>query len=70
MVQPLNSPGLTQKHLPVILSQEALGQHSVMVVDNLTSLINYSVLWEGEVVGVILVLHRILGVRISRLALE
>jgi hypothetical protein len=44
MVQPLNSPGLTQKHLPVILSQGALGQHSVVVADNLTSLINSSVL--------------------------
>jgi hypothetical protein len=43
MVQPLNSLGLTQKHLAAILSQEALGQHSV-VADNLTSLINSSVL--------------------------
>jgi hypothetical protein len=44
MVQPLNSPGLTQKHLAVILSQGALDQHSVVVVDNLTSLINSLVL--------------------------
>jgi hypothetical protein len=42
-VQPLNNPGLTQKHFPAILSQAALGQHSVVVVDSLISLINSSV---------------------------
>jgi hypothetical protein len=57
-VQPLNNPGLTQKHLPVILSQAALGQHSVVVADNLISLISSLVQWEGEVAGVVLHLRR------------
>jgi hypothetical protein len=41
-VQLHNSLGLTQMHLPAILSQVALDQHLVKVV-NLTSLINSSV---------------------------
>jgi hypothetical protein len=70
MVQLHSSPALTQKHLHAILSEAVLGHLSDMAADNLTSLTNFLVHLEGEVVLVLLHLLRTLGVQISKPPLE